>query len=285
MKRFRITLLSLLFAAVLFPSAANGQELPFAGGENLSYKMRYKWGVINADVAKLDFNIKEETYNGVPCFRLVTRGATSNLAASLVKVSYSYDSRFRTDNLVPVAFSRHQTEGSYWAKNQYDWNSAGTRLHAVVTKSTRPKRDSLFTAKSVIHDIISTIYVIRAADLDAVKKGKGLHYLAALDCNIYDINVAYVASEEKKVPDVGMVDTDKYAMYIHMRSGGERLDKEYSFSISTQEDGGVTPIYLWITPDESHVIVSFSTAIAVGRVEGRLVSASGLKAPLKKAGR
>ncbi len=277
MRHSRLTLIIALFFAALTSIGASAQELPFQGGENLSYKLHYKWGVINADIAKLEFNIKEENYQGTPCFRIVTKGATSNLAASIVKVKYYYDSRFSRDGLVPLHFYREQTEGDYWAKNNYTWDDSGKNLRAVVDKSTRPHRDTTFTSKDIIYDVISALYAVRASDLDAVKAGKTLHLVTALDCNVNDLSVSYVKTENKKVPDLGTVVADKYALYFRTRKGNERRDKESSVAISTKEDGNLTPIYLWITPDESRTIVSFSAAIAVGSVVGRLVDSRGTK--------
>ena len=60
-----------------------------------------------------------------------------------------------------------------------------------------------------------------------------------------------------------------------------RRDKESSVAISNKGDGNLEPIYMWITPDESRTVVSFSAAIAVGKVEGRLVKATGTRTPVK----
>lgn len=279
MKRFRTNLLVLLFA-VFFSTVIDAQELPFSAGEKLSYRLHYKWGVIGADVAKLNFDLKEETYNGKPCFRLVTKGATSNLVGALVKVDYFYDSRFATADMEPMTFYREQTEGSYWARNNYRWENEGRRLKAHVEKSTRPVRDTVFTSNKAIYDVITTLYMVRAADLQAVKAGKTLHLVSALDCNVNDVYVSYLKSENKK-SDLGTFVTDKFTMKIVERKGSERLDKESSVAISHDGDG-LAPIYLWITPDESKTIVEFAASIPVGNIYGRLSSATGLKAPLKQ---
>lgn len=280
MKRFSIILISLLLAAVVFPSKISAQDYPYAGGEQLVYKLNYKWGVISADVANLNFSLREETFNGQPCFRLVTKGATSNLVGALVKVDYFYDSRFSVDDLTPLAFSREQTEGSYWARNSYTWENGGRRLKAHVEKSTRPVRDTVFTSPVTINDVIACFYVIRASDLDAVKAGKKLHLVSAIDCNVNDVYVSYVKSEDKKVSNIGTVATDKYMMKVVERKGAEKLDKESSVAVSHDGDG-LAPIYLWLTQDETKTIVSFSATVPVGGLHGRLVEAKGLKSPLK----
>lgn len=281
MRLFNILLALLTLFATGLHTDIQAHDHPFQGGEEISYKLRYKWGMINADIARLDFNIQNETFDGEPCFRLVTRGATSNLAASLVKVKYYYDSHFRRSDLTPVAFYRRQTEGSYWAKNDYTWDKTGRRLHAIVDKSTRPLRDTVFTSAEVIHDVISAIYSIRAADLDAIKRGKTLHLVAALDCNMYDMFIDYERSENKKVPDMGTFATDLFVMRVQTRDGAEQLSKESAIALSNKGGGSLAPISMWITQDENRAVVFFSTAIAFGSINGRLTNASGTRCPLK----
>lgn len=280
MKRFNLILIFAVAILAALPVNGIAQEYPFQDGEKLTYKLRYKLGVINADIADLEFNIKEENYQGTPCYRLVTDGATSNIAASVAKIKYHYDSRFSRESLVPLSFYREQTEGSYWAKNNYSWDASGKRLRAVVDKSTRPHRDTVFTDKNIIYDVISVLYAVRAADLEAIKAGKTLHMVTALDCNVNDLKVSFVKNEDKKVSGLGTVNADKYALYFRVRKGGERRDKESAVAVSNKGDGNLEPIYLWITPDESRTVVAFSTAIAVGNVVGRLVSAKGGRTPI-----
>jgi len=279
MKRFRITLISLFLFAAIFPAETRAQDYPFCSGERLLYNLSYKLGVINADVAKLDMTLKEETYAGAPCYRLVTKGATSNLVGSLVKINYFYDSRFATSDMTPLKFNREQTEGSYWAKNAYTWENGGRTLKAHVEKSTRPVRDTVFTADKAIYDVITVLYKVRASDLDAVKAGKTLHLVSALDCNVSDVYLSYVQTEDRKMLNQRMVTTDKFVMKIWERKGAEMLDKESAMVISHQGDG-LAPVYLWITPDESRTIVEFTTAIPLGNLRGRLADWSGLKRPL-----
>lgn len=279
MKRFRTILLILFLLTSALPVEIKAQDHPFGGGERLAYKLHYKWGVINADVANLSFDLKEEDYKGTPTFHLVTKGATSNFVAALVKVQYNYDSRFATSDLTPIVFTREQTEGSYWARNNYSWSNGGKCLKAHVEKSTRPVRDTVFKADKVIYDVITMLYAVRAADLDAVKRGRTIHIMCALDCNVNDVYISYVKEENKKVSGIGTVATEKYVLKVIPRKGAEQLDKESAIAVSSKGDE-LAPIYLWITPDASRTIVDFSTSIAVGKINGVLTGASGLKCPL-----
>ena len=282
MRRSDLILAVTAFLAFFLPINASAGDFPFQGGEKCSYKLNYKLGVISADIAKLEMNITEETYKGTPCFRLLTKGATSNLVGNLVKVNYFYDSRFSSDDLTPLNFFREQTEGDYWAKNSYTWTSGGKRLSAHVDKSTRGVRDTVFTASSPIYDVIEALYVIRAHDLASLKeKGGQMHCLAALDCNVYDIYVSYVKSENKKAPEMGTFATDKYCMQMYRRDGGEVLSKESAIAVSGSPDGRVAPVYLWTSTGEDKTILFFSAPVAVGSINGRITSVSGGRYPVE----
>lgn len=280
MKRFRFFLISaVLFAAGM---TAYGQDHPFQAGEKCTYKLHYKWGLINADIAQLDFAVQEETYKGTPCYHLVTRGSTTKFVSNLIKVDYFYDSRFAKSDLLPLAFYREQTEGSYWAKNTYSWTNSGKTLRAVVDKSNRGLRDTVITAKDVIYDAISMLYAVRSSDLDRIKNNGGkLHLVTAMDRNIYDVWLSYIKSEEKKSSEMGTFMTDKFCMNLRCRPGGVNLAKESALTVSSTDDGKLAPIYLWTSPGEDKTILFFSTALPVGSVNGRVTSISGSKHPVK----
>ncbi len=266
-------LLALLFFPVLFCHTAAAGNPPFKGGERISYKIHYKWGFINADIATLNVSLSEETYNGTPCFRLQTSGGTSDFIKNLVKVNYSYDSRFAAGTLEPLLFKREQTEGDYWAKNLYTWSDGGRTLNAHVDKSTRGPRDTVMKADRPIYDVITVLYALRAADLDAVKKGGKLQFVIALDRNMDDVYVTYETTELKKSREMGELQADKFCLKIVPRKGNENLSKESVVAISNSDDDKLSPVYLWLSGDDSHRLLFFSTQLAVGSINGRIIKA------------
>ncbi len=264
-------LLALLFFPVLFCQMAAAGNLPFKGGERVCYKIHYKWGFINADIADLNVSLTEETYEGTPCFRLQTSGGTSDFIKNLVKVHYSYDSRFATETLEPLFFKREQSEGDYWARNLYTWSDGGRTLNAHVDKSTRGPRDTVMTADRPIYDVITVLYALRAADIEAVKRGGELHFVIALDRNMDDLYVTYEATELKTSRELGELQADRFCLKVVPRKGNENLSKESVVSISNSKDDKLSPVYLWLSSDESHRLLFFSTRLSVGSINGRII--------------
>ena len=279
MRRISFFFLSLvLFAA---SHIAYGQDYPFRTGEKCTYTLQYKWGIITADIANLEFNVQDGAWQGTPCFHLVTRGSTTKLVSNLVKVDYLYDSYFSTDGLMPQHFYREQTEGSYWAKNTYSWSNNGRRLNARVEKSTRGLRDTVMTDKKVIYDPISMLYVMRSSDLDnLVNNGGKLHFVTAMDRNLYDMELTYVKSEEKKSPEMGTFMTDKFCMRLVCRPGGSNLAKEETLAVAGSDDGKLAPVYFWTSTGKGRTVLFFSAPVAIGSVNGRITDFSGGKYPL-----
>ena len=59
MKHSNLTFIAALLIAAFAPVfQVVAQDHPFQTGEKLTYKLRYKLGVINADIANLEFNIQ-----------------------------------------------------------------------------------------------------------------------------------------------------------------------------------------------------------------------------------
>lgn len=263
-------LLALLIFPVLCSQMVQAGNLPFKGGERVSYKIHYKWGFINADIAELNVRLTEETYEGTPCFRLQTSGGTSDFIKNLVRVHYSYDSRFCAETLEPLLFKREQSEGDYWAKNFYTWSDGGRTLKAHVDKSTNGPRDTVMRAGQPIYDVITVLYALRAADLDAVKKGSKLHFVVALDRNMDDIYVTYEATEIKKSREMGELKADKFCLKVVPRKGNENLSRESVVSISNSDNDKLSPVYIWLSSDDSHRLLFFSTQLSVGSINGRI---------------
>ena len=279
MKAFRLSILALLLFLAM-PSAVSAAEYPFANGEKIGLALHYKWGVVNADIAQLNFDLQETSSPEGPCFRIRTTGNTNKFFDKFFKVRYIYESDFLKSNLNPVYFHRETYENDYWAKNTYSWSNGCKTLHAKVTKSTRPATDTIITKNEVIYDVIGMFYKLRSMDLDALKKGGSRKILIALDRNTYDVSVSYVTTENRKSSEMGTFKADKFVVMIRRHKGGDNLSEETQFAVKDKGNGDLGPIYFWLSADGARVPLFFQAPLAVGAVNGRITSLSGTKVPV-----
>ena len=279
MKTSRLSILALL-ALLVAPLAASAADYPFSSGENVGMVIHYKWGVVNADVAKADFALQEVSSPSGQCFYLKFAGGTNKFFDKFFKVSYLFESKFLKSNLDPVYFHRESYEGNYWVKNTYTWRNGCRTLDAKVTKSTRPAADTTITKDEIIYDVVGMFYKIRSLDLDALKKGGSRKITFALDKNSYDVTVSYVTSENRKSAELGTFACDKYCLMLRRHKGGVNLADETQFAMKDKGEGELGPMYIWLSPDQARVPLFFQVPLAVGAVNGRIYTMNGTKVPV-----
>ena len=86
----------------------------------------------------------------------------------------------------------------------------------------------------------------------------------AIDDDVYNFYYVYLGKEEKKIKGLGTFNTLKFA--VRLVAGSVFTGKE--------------DMTVWVTDDGNKVPLLFESPIIVGKVQGRLVSYSNLKAPL-----
>lgn len=279
MRTFRLSIIALLLFLSM-PLASSAADYPFENGEKVGMTIHYKWGVVNADIAKVDFNLKETSTAAGQCFEIKTTGNTNKFFDKFFKMRYLYESKFLKSNLNPVYFHRETYEGDYWAKNTYSWSNGGRTLNAKVTKSTRPAVDTTITKKEVIYDVIGLFYNMRSQDIEAMKKGGNRKFTVALDKNTYDVVMSYVTTEKRKSAEMGTFQTDKFSLTIRRHKGGVNLADETQFSMKDKGEGYMGPVYVWFSTDQARVPLFFQAPLSVGAVNGRITSLSGTKVPV-----
>lgn len=286
-------LLSIAAFLMLVPAFCRAQEsaYPFRSGEKVRYIIHYKWGT-KTDIGAVDVALTRKEDPGCkPYFYVRADIATYKFWDGIYKVRDLYESKFYADGLMPFYFHRDVSEGDFWAKNHYYWSNGGKTLRAVVDKRNRPHRDTSFTCNTVIRDMFNLFFTCRGADVKRLVSGKVACYTVAMDKDLLDIRIKYVGKEVKKVSGLGSFKALKFAVSVDAINVEQTSDTDRSrFSIdvdsntSKKEDNvfyGDGKIFFWLTDDDNHLPIFFTAPVAVGSINGRIGSMSGLKYPLK----
>lgn len=278
-------ILKYLTAFLLFLTlcvSANAQELPFKGGEKLSYLVHYKWG-ISADLAQLDLTCTEETYGGKPCLHVRGDAYTYKFWDSFYKVRDVYECKFSPDvDMTPYMYHRDVNEGKYWSKNTFVWSEDASSIKVDITKSTKPPVDTTYKEDVFIRDMVNIIYYMRTRNLEAVGNSEVVTCVA--DRDILDLKLRIIGKETIELKGFGNVETVKVGVAISPR-------KEFSFHV---HDGvqlkvqsaegtffGDEKIFIWYSLDQNRAPVLFAAPLEVGSFRGRLISYEGNKYPFK----
>lgn len=284
-------LLTVLLAAlaILMPSALDAQELPFSDREQLRIVIHYKWG-FSADIAEINVNVKQEETASGPQFYTSAKIATFKAWDGLFKIRDTYESRFAaTPDLMPVYSHRNISEGSYWARNYFSWRNDGRTIDVKVDKQKYKHREFEYSDNEIIRDVINLVFMIRYQGLDKMAKSTRVNYPMVMDKDLVTLSFRIIGRETKKIPGIGECRTIKTGVSVRRHAPKDADDASDRFSLASASDSsnmdgadfyGSEKIFIWFSDDQNHLPLYFSAPVAIGSINGRLASYSGLKYPL-----
>lgn len=276
----RYLMLAAVLAALLAP-VCMAQNVPYAPGERVKFVINYKWG-IRPDIATVDLSLKDAR-DGT--WHAVADVQTNNFFDAFYKIRDIYECKFIPGpEVMPVWYHRDVHESKYWAKGTYTWDSADPLyMHAIIDKSTRPHRDTIYNEPQVIHDVINLLYFVRAYNIGPERRVVKRYMI--VDRDIMEVRARYICNEKKKVsPEAGgTYNTRKIAIAIRsIRESFENNNVGLVLNAEWPEGEqfGSESIFLWLSDDANRIPVYFTAPLKVGSINGILVDVQGTKNPI-----
>jgi len=241
------------------------KDLVFKSGENLTYALHYKWGMVNADVARATIKLDTTVLNGKKVFHAAFSGKTQKLYSSLFTVDERLDSWFTRDGLVPMKFTRTAREGNYTCTNKYSyvWTKGNEHIAAALNNSRRGDFSANIPLDHCTYDIPLLLYALRNMDVSKLKEGEKYPMTFAVDNEVFNLHFVFMGKESKKISGLGTVKCMKFAFQV------------VAGDVFTEG----ADLYCWISDDGNRIPVFFSAPLKVGQMQGRLVNYSSLKSP------
>ena len=259
--------------AVMLPVAASAQSLPlrpaseglpFKGGEKFYYKLHYKLGIINSDVATASITVDSTVYAGQKAYAARIYGQTAKFYDTLFKVREDFRSTFNS-SFVPLHFYRDTREGSWFCINDVKYNWSASNISFTLENSNTQKTTKVIPIKPGTCDITSMVYMMRNVDVARLEKGKTYVGTMMLDGEVFTMNMTYSGLTTIKDRCLGTVEVIRFAVRLN---AGETFD--------TKED-----LVFMFTNDANRIPVTFEAPFKFGAFSGRMVSYEGLKYPVQ----
>lgn len=275
----RLLILVMLLAATCF--AAGGQCMPlrpldrgnlaFKAGENLEYRIHFKWGAISSDVASASLALEQTTLNGKPVYASRLFGQTAKFYDSFFKLREDFRSWYLVDGLVPQKFYRDTREGRYRCTNDYRflWDAAEPHIAAEIETSRKPKYSLDIPLGECTFDVMTLFYTARNMDMDRIVPGRQYPMTFAVADDVYTVFFVFRGREEKAVKGLGTVKTMKFTVEV----------------VEGDVFTGDSDMTLWFSDDGNRIPVCFEAPLKIGMVSGRLSSAEGLAHPFSSLSR
>lgn len=237
-------------------------QLPsaFSAGEELYYRVSYRWGIIRANAGVVSLTVDTLTRNGQPLFHFVATGRTTPRYDIVYKVRDRFESLSRRLDLRPVQYLRDTDDGGFKVYNNNFFD------HSLLRVVAWRKRDGVERVKDTIaihpctYDAVSMFYNTRSIDMDALSNGQRLGLSVYLDEKVYDLMVRYVGLEEVKVKGA------RYRCHRVVTEviAGSVFDKDAEMTV-------------WFSADDNRIPVLIEAPLKVGRVRAELTGAKGLR--------
>ncbi len=246
--------LSLILFAILgiLPLKTGGTD-KFSKSEEQVYICHYKWGIVDADVAKAHFKIKASG-NG---YDTHLYGHTDKIFDKLFKVRENFRSHFDAATLRSETFSRDAEEGKYRCSNDFTFLWDKGYIDARVWSIKKGDRKYTFKLEPGMTDVSTLLPLFRCIDMEKVTPGEPMTVKIAMDTDISDLIFKYIGEEEKDIKGLGVTKVRKFSLSI---TSGNVFDTR-------------NPVLIYATLKDN-VPVAFEVPLRVGRVEGHIESST-----------
>ena len=241
----------------------SADNLAFRAGERLDYSMSFKWGPVRTEIATPPLTVENDYFNGRNVYKAGLRAKTTRFYDSIFKVREDFNSWFDRDGLLPRRFTRDTREGSYIAKDDFNfvWDAPEPYIAAQFETGKKPRRSfAIPIENSCTHDVISLFYKARNVDMSRVREGEPNPMVFAIDDDVYTIGFVFRGRETRDIKGYGKVRTMKFEV-----------------SVVKGEVFADSGIFIWFTDDDNRVPVYIEAGLKIGMVKATLTGASGLR--------
>ncbi len=230
----------------------------FQGGEEITYKLYYNWGVMWLAAGEVTFKVNDMGGQ----YHVAVAGRTYKSYEWFFKVRDYYDTYIDKNSLLPKTSIRDVSEGKYKLYDKVTFDQENKKASSLRgnTKDDATKKE--YHLGECMHDMLSVIYYSRNIDFERYNEGEEFPVKIFMDKEVWPLNVKYKGKESrKKVKGSGRFDTIKFSPQVV--SG--RVFKEGE------------EMMVYVSDDKNRIPLLIESPVSVGSVKAVLKDYKGLK--------
>lgn len=239
-------------------SPCDAENEAFTGGEKLTYKLYYNWGLVWLSAGEVVFTVEEKPES----YYLKAEGRTYKSYEWFYKVKDVYESEVDKDSLLPFWGLKDIQEGGYQRYDKLTFDRVNNKVVSDRGKTKEKTKITEFDVPSCTHDVLSCIYQLRTTDVNKMSKGDQLPINFFINGERYDINMKY-KGERNAIKIKGMGKLDAYHFSPDLIGG------------DVFEEG--TEMDIYVSKDENKIPLLIESPLKVGTIKAVLKSYKGLK--------
>lgn len=243
-------LLTLLTVAALALNAYCG--VPEYTNENLSYRVTYKWGIIQKQAGSAAFALRKHADN----YSAVLTARTQPWADKIFQVRDTLSGNMRLGDMAPTLYVKSTHEGGEYRHDVIKYTYSGDMMTAncerfkIDKKGRQSVTDTTLVAKMPGTDMLSVYYLVRRLPFDTMKPGTIARANIFSGKKIEQLAVKYLGIETIKL------NGRKYRCYkINFTFSSERMKNSSA------------PMWAWISTEGQRVPVKLIGELPIGQIQ------------------
>ena len=237
----------------------------FKAGEELTYDLYYKYGLVNMKGGSATLNTETTTYDNKDAYKMTLHASTRGLIGSFLSVDDSLTS-YMDKNLVPQLFVKGANEGGDYTRERhiYSYQDGKTKIRTIRYKNGEFRFDEIINTNRCTYDMMSILAYARTLNYSKMQKGDNTQVQFVTGKRLVNMYIRYMGTSKMKVNNGKTYEAVELSLMI--------LDKAFA----DQEEA----MRVWITNDENKLPLQIYTKLKIGEMRSILKDFSGNKHPL-----
>ncbi|MCD7977274.1 MAG: DUF3108 domain-containing protein [Tannerellaceae bacterium] len=267
--RFKIYICICLFWLPFLVTQTDAQcalnKKVFHAGEQISYDIYFKWGLLMPKAGQANFVIKRTPYEQHNSWNYNLIFRTNGIFEKIYKMRDTLECFF-TPNHQLLFSSKRTTEGGRYMVENITFTNKGNKTqshtHRYNLESTRI--DTTIITDGCVYDMMAGVMFLRTIDWSNIQRGQEFATKVAIGRDIVNMSFRYVGQ--------AIVERNENLKYRTRHFYIDIYDDAFTQSKEAAE--------VWIGDDDNHLPVKIKAKLKIGAAEVYYNSSSNLQYPL-----
>lgn len=249
----------LIAFAVILPVIAFAQKFPFNDGEELSYDIRYKYGLVVMKGGTANYRLDFATFNQKQAVKSSLYFKTTAFFDKIYRMRDTLQSYASIPDLNPLYHHRIVNEGNTHFHETLTFRKFGssyTEAHIKRTQGEEIKIDTIISADNEGYDILNIFLFVRNLNYSTIALGDSYHLTSFLGKRKVNIILRYEGQS--------ILERSKNVKYNTRRFAIDIGDDVFTESKNAME--------IWISDDENRLPLKLKAKLKIGVAEADLTS-------------
>ena len=241
------------------------QSFAMKYGENISYDIYFKWGLIMPRAGDAIFSYNKDNSVNSASSRYEMSFKTAKFFDTFFKMRDTLTCYYNTDNR--MIYSRKGSEdGGYYSVDEltFNYGNETTNIHSLRYTPSRVRIDTILSTTGDVSDLIGAAFFLRGIDRNKLQSGDRFPLTVAIGRDLVKIQFIY---QNQAIVEHGNVKYNTHYFKIDI------FDDAFESSTASAE--------VWVGNDDNFLPVKVRSKLKIGYAEIYYNNSSNLAHPLK----